>query len=77
MHGGLTAAHIVVVHAGQVVMYETVRMQRLDCGGGPDRLRWRDAMESGAFEHQKSTQPFAAICRVCHRLYDGQIVELP
>ena len=68
MQGGLASAQIVIIHTGQVIMYQRVgvdafnRQRRLKCG------RLGDIMQSCALENEEAAQHLAATQGVKHRL---------
>jgi hypothetical protein len=60
VHGGLTAAQIVVVHGRQVVVNERIAVHALERRRRFQRGLMCNAEQAGALEHQKGTQPLAA-----------------
>ena len=58
--GRPTAAEIVVVHGGQVVMGKAVAMQAFERGGGVDRRRAGLAEQGGAFNEEKRAEALPA-----------------
>src|SRR5579871_2799731 len=67
VNGWLAPSQIVVVHGGQVVMDQRIRMYAFDCGGHPAKRPAIDSEDAPALLHQKCTEPLAAAqCRIAH-----------
>ena len=55
------ATHIVIIHAGQVIMNQGIGMDRLNPRCGPDGLHGGNVKQARAFHNQKRAQTFAAL----------------
>ena len=61
--GRAAAAHVVVVHRGQVVMHQRVAMHHLQCTGRAHRAVFRHAEQRRRLHQQEGPQPLAAAKR--------------
>jgi hypothetical protein len=68
MHCGLATPGIVIVHARQIVMDETVGVHHLDCRRGPNGSRLRHIEKTRRFQYEAGAQPLPTCRGVAHRL---------
>ncbi len=69
----LATAHVVIVHARQVIMHKAVSMQRFNRAGWVDRAQHIRAAHTRAFSHEKGAQALTARCRIAHCLHHRHI----
>jgi hypothetical protein len=60
MHGGLAAAQIIIIHAGQIIMHQRIGVQHFNRRRHAQSRITRHAELRRAFQHQESAQSFAA-----------------
>ena len=60
MHGGLAAAQIIIIHAGQIIMHQRIGVQHFNRRRHAQGRVARHVELRRAFQHQETAQPFAA-----------------
>ena len=74
VHRGPAAAHVVVVHAGQVVVNQAVGVDQLQGAGGAQHRTLRQVEEAPRLQSEKGPQTFAgAQRRVAHGLGEPRL----
>ena len=74
---GLSAPHIIVIHAGKIVVNERIGMNHLNRAGKRERVLNISAAKAAELKHKERSYPFSAVSdAVLHSFTNNVIAAL-